>query len=486
MSASLRVPRLIPVPQGKSLQSYPLTPVDGFVLSRIDGVSSDTDIVTFTGLDDAAVRGSLDKLVALGLVAFGSSPPNPTETESTKALPHGGTPPQGQVPAPKRSSVPPAPSNLYDPAELEEDVDIEPQHRKKVLDLFYQLDTVDHYALLGVSRTADKKEIKRSYYESAGLFHPDRFFRKRLGSFKAKMEQVFSRITLAHDTLTKKEDREEYDAYLGDQQQAAAIEADLQVEVAPMPETVPPPQATSSAPQIIVAEKPTSSTPPRPAVSEQARREALARRLMSARSSAPPPRVSSSAGIAVDQDVLRRHYESRVEGMRERLVKQHVENAHGAMAKSDWVAALNAFKLAMAAAPNDAELRASLVEAQAKANEQLGENYRRQAQYEEKGQRWPEAARSWARAARTLPKDAIAQQRAAHSMLKADGNLHEAAALAQRAISLDPTKPAFRVTLAEIYLAAGLALNAKRELEAALLLSPGDAIIQGLLKRVKA
>jgi hypothetical protein len=39
------------------------------------------------------------------------------------------------------------------------------------------------------------------------------------------------------------------------------------------------------------------------------------------------------------------------------------------------------------------------------------------------------------------------------------------------------------LTLAEIYIAAGLTLNARRELEAAARLAPDDANIEALLKR---
>ena len=52
--------------------------------------------------------------------------------------------------------------------------------------------------------SADKKAIKDAYYVLAAEYHPDRYFRKRLGTFKSKMEAVFNRLTVAHDTLTRK------------------------------------------------------------------------------------------------------------------------------------------------------------------------------------------------------------------------------------------------------------------------------------------
>ncbi len=488
------------LPPGTSLQSFPLGPVEGFILSRIDGSSTDADIVAVTGLDATTVQAALEKLSSLGIISYGNTLSNPqfvpVPPQSAPRITGDTIPPRPVQDNPStqrqdaRSEEQPTPRGLYDPSELDEDVDIEVDHRRKVLDLFHRLEDLDHYALLGVQRAADKKAIKRAYYEAASLFHPDRFFRKRLGTFKLKMEAVFSRVTLAQDTLTNTEARAEYDAYLGDQQSAAAIEADLSAPIAPLePPLVDNPLPTTNAPP-----KVTSSAPPRgshssapPRQSEQARREALAKRLLSG-SIAPPrqPSVPQMQAVTNDPDALRRHYETRVEAVRDRMVKEHVQQANAAMESSDWGGALTAFKMAMAAAPNDTELRASLAEAQAKATGQLVENYRRQARYEEKAQRWADAARSWTRVTKTLTDDVQAHERAAICLLKGDGNLHDAAALARRAITLDPSNASYRVSLAEIYIAAGLGLNAKRELEAALQISPGDASIQTLLKRIKA
>ena len=42
-----------------------------------------------------------------------------------------------------------------------------------------------------------KKEIKAAYYRMAPEFHPDRWFRRELGSFKSRLEAIFTRITEA-------------------------------------------------------------------------------------------------------------------------------------------------------------------------------------------------------------------------------------------------------------------------------------------------
>lgn len=449
------------------MKGLPLEPVDGFILSRIDGTTSEHDIGTLTGLGSDQIKTTLEKLVKLGVVTFAELPPPP------KPEPRPSGPPPDRPIREVTEDRTAAPRGLYDPAELDEDVEIDRDHRRAILDRFYQLADLTHYEVLGVQRTDDKKTIRRAYFALAPLFHPDRHFRKRLGSFKAKMEAIFGRITLSHDVLTDAEKRAEYDDYLGDVESTREIEKQLETRTAiPAPSPAPPPP---SEPE----KKPSS-----PAM-EQARRDALARRLTGRRpSSMAPSAITSAPPTAIDPDALKRHYDDRMTAVREKLARDHLGTAREAAKNGDWVAATTAYKLALSVLPNDVEIQKEAREAQEKASAVLGAQYRKQATYEERNADWQSASRSWVRVARTLPEDAEAHERAAHAIMKANGNLHEAAQLAQRAIALDPQNPKYRGTLAEVYVAAGLILNAKREAEEALRLAPTDATIQALVKKV--
>ena len=84
---------------------------------------------------------------------------------------------------------------------LEEDVDLDVERRKWVLDLHTRLSAITHYEILDVPRDADKKAIKRAYFALAAKLHPDRYFGKKLGSFKPRMEALFARLTRAYDAL---------------------------------------------------------------------------------------------------------------------------------------------------------------------------------------------------------------------------------------------------------------------------------------------
>ena len=164
--------------------------------------------------------------------------------------------------------------------------------------------------------------------------------------------------------------------------------------------------------------------------------------------------------------------------------KEHLATAEAAKTSSDWISASNAYRLALQVIPDDAAIQELLAEVQVKANSMLAESYRKQASYEEKSGRSAEASRSWQRVARAVPDDAEAHGRAAACMLRAGIDLRTAATLAPSAPSRSsPPSSSIVSPSARRYLAAGLSLNATRELEAAARLAPDDANIEALLKR---
>lgn len=494
-----KVPRLV---ANVDVRKFKLDPMDGFLLTRIDGKLGVRDLSRETGLPEFSVERALDKLEKLGIV----------ERIDPSAPP----PPAAPPPAPPRPAAPQFSSLLgakYDPAELEEACDVPQEHRRRILDLYYRLDDIDHYTLLGVTRDADKKTAKRAYFELAAILHPDRYFKKNLGAFKSKMEILFARITEAHDTLIDKEKRVEYDAYLAEVATTRGMEAMLEraldeAQRIPAPSPSMPPNARASAPDgafgipAAVSSVPpgiASAPPPAagPSAAElQARREALARRLLggnsrppsavarqSAPAEAPPnPLRYSSSGDAVD--ALKRRYEDRVEQANAAQVRRYTEVAEQSLAKNDLANAASALSLALKYAPNDVGLAMRYQEIKNQADATMAESYIKQAGYEERQQRWPEAARSWARVAKLKPLDARAQERTAHCLLKAEGDMHDAAEHAKRAVAQEPQVALYHVTLAEVYAKAGLLASARRATESGLAVDPKNAALLALQKRL--
>lgn len=177
-----------------------------------------------------------------------------------------------------------------------EEVDLTLEQQTRINGFYVQLSAMTFYDLLGVPRLADKKTIKRAYNERTIEFHPDRYFRKRLGSFKPKLEAIFMRMTEAQEILCSTERRAQYDAALNagrmslidsmleeaaaeiadnaDDGRRVTIDTFVKVE-----ESLPPPAATT--PPATTTTPPGASRPPPTEEELQARRLALARKLTS-------------------------------------------------------------------------------------------------------------------------------------------------------------------------------------------------------------
>ncbi len=388
---------------------------------------------------------------------------------------------------------------------LAEDVDLDVELRRQLLSM--QNREIDHYALLGVEHGVDKKAIKRAYYELAAKFHPDKYFRKKLGSFKLRLEAFFSRLTIAHEVLADAEKRAEYDGYLDLQRRSRSIEqllADAAREAKVAEENIERQVRAQEAPSVPVG-PPSGSGPaapvrvripnavPPPDVAASVRRDAFARRLLGGRpmtSSAPPPPPSTASSVSMmtaadAMSALRKRYEERVTAAKAAEARKCAAKGEQAMTTGDVITAANAFRLAAGLAPNDADLQRKAGEAKAKADALLADTYTHQAEYEEKSGQWAGAARSWIRVCEARPNDAHAHDHAATALMKAGGDLHEAARLAKRACELEPATAGPRLTLANVYLAANMSQSALREIETAARLRPGDGTIEAMLNRLR-
>jgi tetratricopeptide (TPR) repeat protein len=511
--ARTRTPKLLS--SNTDARAFRLSAPEGFLLSCIDGRTTETDLALVTGKTLEEIRGSLSKLETLGLIAIEEAPVIPRASAFPRPPP-GPVASSASTPFDARGSfrsagggsavlTPVGPRALTDHATaMAEDIDLEPKLRLELLSLHSTLDQVDHYTLLGLERGADKQGTKRAYYELAARFHPDRYFRKRLGTFKIRMEAVFSRLTLALETLSVPEKRAEYDAYLDEQRRIRGIEsvlADAAVESQRARETIervvraeePTPLAPLVAPTVPLSVPLTSRTTPRPFPASEpdpaARREAFARRLLGGRSpgaSVPPPRASTPPPptTADAMESLRRRYEERVLAARAAEARKYAARGDEAARTNQVAKAASAFEVAHGLTPHDDELKRKASAARAQADAVLAQTYRGQAEYEEKNQQWAEAARSWAGACKATPNDSPMHQRAANAALRV-GDLPAALELALQACALDPSNAAGRATLGNVYLTMGQGPDARRELEAAAGMAPRDDTIQQMLKKAR-
>jgi tetratricopeptide (TPR) repeat protein len=162
-----------------------------------------------------------------------------------------------------------------------------------------------------------------------------------------------------------------------------------------------------------------------------------------------------------------------------------MKKAREAEEARDVLLAASHLQLALSIEPNNAEIVREYDRVSKVVARNLAANYEKQAIYEEKTGNWKAAGRSWSRASDGRPEDPNAARRAAQAMLKASGDMHRAQAYAQRAVTLDGRSVENLTVLARVYLAAGLKLNALRELEKAAQLAPKDEMVNNLLREVR-
>jgi len=502
---------------GVDLRSLPLTPEDAFVLSRLDGSSTEADIALATGLDPGVVRASLAKLSSLGALNQSVADPQPAPPPRAPARTTSGTFHVGPVVEVRGDSSGHHPAAaLYDPSELDAEVDIELPRRRQILDMYYRLDRASHYDLLGVDAAATKKEIKGAYFEHVHVFHPDRYFGKSLGDFKPKLERLFARLTEAHDVLTRQQSRDEYDRYLATVLRTKALDktlsnrADHASEIERLEREIrsqvqleekakhsyPPPAGPSAGGHLSspipspAISSPSISMPPR-AVDPEARRRALAKKLgvslppgargAGPSSPLPPPDPQKRETAQAD---LKRRYDERIIELKRRQVEHYIDASEQAEKAGDLVSATNALRIAASLDPADQALQARLGTVEARASAGLAESYLEQAKYEEREQRWLQAAASYRRASRGKPSPKIFE-RVGYCLLMAKTDLREAADFAKRARDALPDDSGIRVTLGRIFLEAGMRESALSEFEAAQRLAPKDDSIRDWLKRLR-
>lgn len=222
-------------------------------------------------------------------------------------------------------------------------------------------------------------------------------------------------------------------------------------------------------------------------------RELLEKRLIAGRAQAapatPPPPATGSSAPRPRQEVLR-DLTSSLRGAAVQTggldpVHRHAMEARRAEQAGDLATAARELRLAVALAPDRDDVAAEQARVAKLLATQLADSYRQQAEYEERHKKWAAAALSWAKVVEGRPDDPVAHQRAAAAFVEAKGDLHKAQRFAQRACELAPNDALSRRTLGRVFAAAGLGLNARRELEKAASLDPSDSITKNLLRDLR-
>jgi tetratricopeptide (TPR) repeat protein len=93
-------------------------------------------------------------------------------------------------------------TDRHQPDPLTEAVDLDPDRRREILAREALLGR-DDWTVLGLKPGATAEAVKLAYFDASRVFHPDRYYGKNLGSFRARLERIFQRLSEAHEKLTE-------------------------------------------------------------------------------------------------------------------------------------------------------------------------------------------------------------------------------------------------------------------------------------------
>jgi curved DNA-binding protein CbpA len=368
-------PRLAP---GCDPTTLALDPAEGFLLSRIDGHTPWALLREIGGLPPEQVDRCVERWLEAGILVLRSGAPAPRpEPEGADAR--------------------------LDPA-----LDLPLETQQRILEFEGRL-ALPYHELLGVGIDPDPKAVKRAYFRLSREFHPDRFFRRNLGPFAAKLERIFRKILEAHELLSD-----------------PVARAEVQRSLAAPGEGGARPRAGAAG-------------------------AADARRRL--------------AGLAAHAKALRE---------RQLKAKHYFETGMAAFAAERWLEAAASVRLALAFDPANEAHREAFGRIQQKAHEMRAAQLVCEAEAALDTKEYPRALAAFEECLQFRPHDADLHHRAARLAQLAGGDLRKAKEWAALACELAPDEAPYRRTLGQIYKAAGLDANARRELRRALELDPRD------------
>jgi curved DNA-binding protein CbpA len=413
--------------------SLALDPAAGFLLSRIDGRTNWGTLRLIGALPAHEVDRLIERWIKQGVVVASAQSTIATTSpnKSPQGPPAAGAQASGAPPKPPCAAPAPPPAaaaSRKQPAlpRVDLTLDLDEALQREILDFAKGLGRRYH-EILGVAADADARVVKKAYFGLSKKLHPDRYFRRNTGAFGPLIEACFKRLLEAYELLSDPTARKE-----AQQREVEPVFAPVDGEAA-----------------------------------SQARASSLdARRRLR-------ERVSSMAGHA------RAHQE------RKRKAKSFFEHGMSAFAASRWLEAAGAVRLAISFDPNNAAYREEFPKVQRRAHEERAKYLVAKGEGALELRDYALALDQFEEALHFRPGDAELAYRAAKLSLQISQDLKRTKEFAAQAVDVDPKNATYRKLLADVYAAAGLNANAKREYEAALRIDPNDKEAKSALRAVR-
>jgi curved DNA-binding protein CbpA len=298
-------------------------------------------------------------------------------------------------------------------------IDLPVDMQNELRDLESRGARVSHYELLGIPADADGGSIRRAYFERSKRLHPDAWYSKDLGEFRALLSKWFQKLAASYQVLSDEESRAEYDrdhkAQMSSTERAALERREL-------------------------------------SQAEEQRRERERRE-----------RLMRTKGFA-RLGAARRLYEDALE---------HAKNG-------ERMNAIGALRAARELDPNRKEIAAKLAELEREQGKARARSALMAAQEKEEAQRWPEAIAAYANAFQQ-DRSALAALGAARCSMQS-GDTQTASTWASRALEVEPANADARLLLARAFVALNMKVRARSELTKYIDQNPDDREARALLR----
>ena len=202
--------QILALAAGREATQLDLSAAEGYLLSRIDGTTPWRLLREIGGIPPAEVDACLARWVEAGIldvVAGGASSARRESLASERAR----SKPEASAAEGARASSPPAvdAAESFVPPPIDEHaldakLELSLDVQRRILEFEASLSRPYH-ALLGIEPGAAPKAVKRAYFKLSKEFHPDRYFRKNIGSYGARLDRIFKKVLEAHEILSDPE-----------------------------------------------------------------------------------------------------------------------------------------------------------------------------------------------------------------------------------------------------------------------------------------
>lgn len=115
--------------------------------------------------------------------------------------------------------------------EQAEQVDLDDEQKRLIVYLHRRRAQLDYYQILAVAPEVEQQALRKAFLRRTQLFHPDRYYSKTLGSYGAKIHELYKAICVAYDTLSDSRSRVLYDQTLQRSRQFADVPGGVNISV---------------------------------------------------------------------------------------------------------------------------------------------------------------------------------------------------------------------------------------------------------------